>query len=405
MLFKRFTTLLVAIFVAGILSACASIFPAEERVSAPPVVESFLFNYITEEAVLDSISTRVQRIGRVTAKVQYNLTFEKRGGYINALYVRHRDYVSAGDILASIDTEDLERQIAEQELVVASARVDYANAQRDTAAARDNLERIVANASIDRSNAEREYNGAIALHDVGAISDFDMSKAESTYKSKISDIDKQLTQASNTASIYSDVKAQNSLMIAETRLNNLIDDYAKTKIVSPIDGVVTFAETLNIGSFVEARKTVFTVADNSELVIMITNPTDSKTFYSDFPVGSAVDVRIMGEEFVGFIVFTPADAPYNNVLIDHPYMLVDVPDLPMDRMRPDMTATVNINTEQRNNAIIVSSNAVQRYGEYAYVRVYEDGVSKERPVEVGLITPTKTEIISGLNAGELVIVR
>jgi len=401
----RHLTAAVAVFATFFLSACSILFPAEDRTTPPPIIEPESFEYVTEEVIRESIVKSVRRNGTYTALVQYKLTFEKRGGYLKELNMGFNQRVSAGEILASIDTDDLERQIAQQTLVVEAAQIDYNNALRQVAAAKENYERVSAMASQDKKIAKKELEEKREQHEYGEIDDLELSKAESAYKHRIAEIDNLVTQAGNAANSQADEKAFTSLRQAQLRLSDLKDEYSKTVIRSPIDGVITFVEELRIGSYVEARKTVVTVADDSQLLLLIVDPTDSETFYSDFPMGATVNVWTSGLEYDGTIVFTPADAPINDSLSDYPYILIEVEDIPYDKVSIGTLAVVSINTEYRENVITVPSNAVQRYGEYSFVRVYEEGVSRERPVELGLITPTRIEIISGLKVGESVIIR
>lgn len=400
---KRIIAILT-VLAAGIMSSC-SLFPTEERTTPPPIIEPESYSYTTEEVILESISKSVRKNGRYVSLIQYNLTFEKRGGYLTELNMGYNRRVSAGEVLASIDTDDLERQIAEQKLNVEAAQIDYNNAVRQITAARENYEQVSKIVSIERKKAKQEIKELREQHAAGEITDEELSRAELAYLQKIADLDKQIAQAGNSADNQADEKALAALRQAEMKLNNLREEYEKTVIRSPIDGIITFVADLSVGSFVEARKTVVTVADDSQLMVMIIDPSDAVTFYNDFPVGAAVSVWTTGKEYKGTIVFTPADAPINSVLSDYPFLLIDVEDIPIEKISIGDVAVVTIDTEYRENVITVSSNAVQTYGDYSFVRILEDGVSIERPVELGLVTPTRTEIISGLKKGELVIIK
>ena len=388
-----------------VLSSCSVLFPAEERTTPPPIVEPESFSYTTEKVKRESIAKSVRKNGRLVSLLQYNLTFEKRGGYLSELSVWPNKRVFAGEVIASIDTDDLERQIAEQILNVEAAQIDYDNAVRQVAAAKENYDRVSSVVSMLRKEAKQEIKEKRELYEEGEISESELNKAESTYKQRIAELDSQLAQASAAASTQADTKALTALKQAEMKLANLRDEYEKTVIRSPINGLITFVTDLNIGSFVEARKTVVTVVDDSQLFLMITDRSDPDSFYLDFPIGASVSVWLKGKEHSGIIAFTPADVPINSVFSDYAFLLIDVADIPYDKVSTGDVAVATINTEYRENVITVPTNAVQTYGDYSYVRVLKDGASIERPVELGLSTPTRTEIVSGLDVGELVIIR
>ena len=54
--------------------------------------------------------------------------------------------------------------------------------------------------------------------------------------------------------------------------------------------------------------------------------------------------------------------------------------------------------------MITARNVVRNYMGRRYVQVLEDGLKKERDVQVGLETSTDVEIIKGLEEGEEVVV-
>ena len=55
--------------------------------------------------------------------------------------------------------------------------------------------------------------------------------------------------------------------------------------------------------------------------------------------------------------------------------------------------------------VVVPRSVVETYVSRTYVQVLEDGLPIERDVEVGIQTPTRAEIRSGLSAGEAVVLR
>ena len=388
-----------------LLSSCSSLFSSEEHTTPPPIAEPETFSYITEEVTLGTIASQVQKNGKFTTLLQYNLAFEKRGGYIKELNIELRKRVKAGELLASFDTVDIEKQVAEQSLTVQAARIDYDNAVKQVAAAAENYRRVEALTAIDRRNAEARLAEKRAAFEAGEITEIELAEAVSAYQHTIAALESNLAQARNAAESQADTKAQVTLKQAEMKLANLKEEFSKSVIRSPIDGIITFVDDIKIGSFVEARRPIVTVVDDSELILLVTDPLNTVSFYTEFAVGTPVAVKVMKEDYKGMVVFTPSDAPVNNILSDYQYILVDVYDIPVDLIALGTSATVSINTEVRDNVITVSSNAVQRYGDYAYVRVLKDGISVERPVELGMITSTRIEILNGLEIGEFVIIR
>ena len=78
-------------------------------------------------------------------------------------------------------------------------------------------------------------------------------------------------------------------------------------------------------------------------------------------------------------------------------------DNPGNELLPNMNLDVEILTETRENALVVPRETVFGNGSARHVFVVRDGVLVRRPVEIGLIGPTRTEIASGLEDGEAVV--
>jgi len=72
---------------------------------------------------------------------------------------------------------------------------------------------------------------------------------------------------------------------------------------------------------------------------------------------------------------------------------------------PGMNATVTIIIDQRQNVLVVASTAIQRDGRDSVVEIQnEDGSTTRQVVEKGLSDDTNTEITSGLEEGQTVII-
>jgi hypothetical protein len=64
---------------------------------------------------------------------------------------------------------------------------------------------------------------------------------------------------------------------------------------------------------------------------------------------------------------------------------------------------LSIPVEQRLNALTVPIEAVPPGETNSVYAIRDDGSIEERQVSLGLETPTKCEVLSGLNEGELVL--
>jgi multidrug efflux pump subunit AcrA (membrane-fusion protein) len=74
------------------------------------------------------------------------------------------------------------------------------------------------------------------------------------------------------------------------------------------------------------------------------------------------------------------------------------------RLRPAMTGSASIVVAEHRDTVIVPSAAVGGTGRAPTVQVYANGQTRERSVEVGLSSGSETEILSGVESGEQVVI-
>ena len=321
------------------MSSCG-ILP-QEQIVPPPILQVGEPTYITEEIQLKSISTSVSKVGSVYSSAIHNLSFEKRGGYITEIHVRYRQKVKKGDILISIETTDLEKQIAEQEIHVQLAQIDY------------------------------------------------------------DEILKNSWQGKESAAVK---KSQLYLDLATMRLTELQEALEESVLRAPIDGIVTYFRSTAVGDFVEARENIVTVSDETEktIVIIASSPQDLVDFRVGMPVDIEWNKEIFKGIVSSAPSDAPDDAfkaSTPHVIVD----FSDLKDAEaLDIGEP---LRVIYNTESREDVVVISNNAVTVYGSYAYVQVLENGVRRERTVERGISNAIEVEIVKGLEPGDLLIVR
>ena len=69
-----------------------------------------------------------------------------------------------------------------------------------------------------------------------------------------------------------------------------------------------------------------------------------------------------------------------------------------------MTAEVVVPLDRRQGVVAAPVDAVVNQGDETFVYVVEDDRARRRPVETGILDGSWVEIVSGLEAGETVIV-
>jgi hypothetical protein len=75
------------------------------------------------------------------------------------------------------------------------------------------------------------------------------------------------------------------------------------------------------------------------------------------------------------------------------------------KVRPGMGASLKIQTVEKNGVLLVPNRALKSVGTRKAVRIVAPGDPRDVIVETGVTDGNETEIVSGLNEGDLVTVQ
>jgi RND family efflux transporter MFP subunit len=313
-------------------------------------------------------------VGRVTRQDLYNevaFTAEFRpyvevelhakvSGFVRELKVDFGDRVKAGQLLATLEVPELQDELHSASATEQRAEADYTNAHlmyMRLAAVNKQHPNLVAQQELDTADA------------------------------------KDRTTAAAIAATKADVSKFNTLV-------------AYTFITAPFDGVIT-KRYADPGALIQAGTTSDTqslplvrVSDNYRLRLDF--PV-SLPYVKDTHVGAPVEVRVasLGDKSFTGIIMRTTDRVEEQTRKMIAEIEVPNPDL---KLVPGMYATVVLKVERRPQALAVPTEAVQTGQNTNVFVVNAEQQIEERPVAVGLETPTSYEVLAGLKEGELVLI-
>lgn len=191
------------------------------------------------------------------------------------------------------------------------------------------------------------------------------------------------------------------------RLNLLNKQLAEARIVSPIDGLVTFVADIDQGSHVPAYQSIIQVAETNELQLLYR--AISATDIHDVTLGMEAIIDINGEKVIGTVVQIPRSVPADVASKDPDFygkaIFIDIEELPEDVKVGD-TLNFEIITAQNEDTLIIPRNALRSIIGRNYVQILvDDNTKREVDVQVGIISSTEVEILDGLEEGDKVIIR
>lgn len=193
---------------------------------------------------------------------------------------------------------------------------------------------------------------------------------------------------------------QNTLTEYERQLNN-------SRIYAGMTGEVCFVQDMDPGTTVTAYKTIIKIVDPSQLCIQY-----SSSNMKSFPLGEEVTITVDGEDYSGYVSKTPTDVKeglyddFPAVMKDTSSIYCEFTDGTPSLLTVGQTADITAVFARHDNAVVISKTLVKTDGDRTYVTLLdENDTKKEVDVTVGITNATEAEILTGLNAGDRVVVR
>ena len=178
--------------------------------------------------------------------------------------------------------------------------------------------------------------------------------------------------------------------------------YRATPVIAPIDGTIIL-RNIEPGQSFTANDAVLVIADRLQVEAQV-DETDIAQIHPRLPTRIVLDAY-PGESVAGKVgaVAYEAKAVSNVTTYKVDVVPVRIPTL----MRSGMTATVTFLIAVREDALLIPAHALRDDNGRKVVLVPvpgTDGSPREQTVEVGLSDGRQTEILSGLNDGDKVLI-
>ncbi len=261
------------------------------------------------------------------------------GGAITNLYVKEGDYVKQGQLIATIDNSVMKQSLQEIEVQLETAKVFF----------------------------EKQKN--LWDQKIGTEVQF--------------------------------IQAKSNVEALEKRLATLQTQTAMTKVTAPLNGFVD-----------EIRQRAGELAAPGLGIVRIVNSDNLKvvaqaadTYAGTIKQGDLVTIKFpdLGKETTARLTFVSQTVnPASRTFV----IEASVPKID-PQLKPNMTAIMNVNDQSKGDAVIINRNLIQQdeAGNVVYVAVTEGGkkVARSRKITTGLTYGGDIEIVSGLQAGDLLI--
>ncbi|MFH0845951.1 MAG: efflux RND transporter periplasmic adaptor subunit [Patescibacteria group bacterium] len=202
------------------------------------------------------------------------------------------------------------------------------------------------------------------------------------------------------ADAYEIRSSQISVTQKENSLADAKADLINYYIYAPFDGVVASVDVIK-GDSVSSGSSVITFITNKKQAEIVLNEIE----IADVQVGQKVNLTFdAADDLVieGQISELDTMGTVSSGVVNYGVKIsFDTDD---KRIKPSMSVNAEIITQEVKDVLVVSNSAISYMGDQAFINVLENGISKRKKVTVGLTTDLKSEIVSGLNDGDEIII-
>jgi membrane fusion protein (multidrug efflux system) len=188
-------------------------------------------------------------------------------------------------------------------------------------------------------------------------------------------------------------QAEGRVRQAEARLQEL-------RVLAPFSGRVGLRQ-VSVGALVQPGTVVTTLDDISRVRVEFSVP---ELFVARVRVGSPVVARsgAFGDRrFEGrvAVVDTRIDTATRTIRVISEFDNAD------EALKPGLFMTVDIELERRNGALLIAEEALDPIGDRNFVYVVRENRARRVEVRLGQRMPGEVEVLSGLSAGDPVVVQ
>ena len=325
-------------------------------------------NYNTTEVFVGSYEKTVQGTAGRGASIEFvtkeDLVWETKNARFQEILVREGDYVREGDVLAVFDLEADTVALKELELELTRAREELARGRQD-------------------------YEDAIAEA-------LEATKEEGMIleRLRIAELKVEKQRIAYEKYVY---QAEKNIAVLEEDLAELREEIEVNTLTAPFDGVISWVISYSKGDKVTAGAKLISMYSPNEFYLKTTDHVGTLGYKKTITMeaGNKNDRKTYEGQVISSPEILPGTVKQNFILIQ----------LEEGVRLDQLTGTVNYKAraEEMQDILLVKKNAISSENGKSYVYLLEDDIVKKRYVLTGIGNSDYTWILSGLEAGQKLI--
>jgi len=334
--------------------------------------------------------------GRVVAAVSPTLYSPATGTV--TLQAQPGDAVTIGQVLANIDSPEVRSEFLQELSSLDQFNAELEREKIQARKAKVKSQQTIDLARVELTAADREMRRAEESIKTNSISEIDFERArDELARAKVEHNhavqDAQLEGESLEFETTTRQLAVNRQQLVADELKRRVDDLA---IRSPVNGIVGNV-AVNQKSLVNKNAPLVTVVDLTAFEVEIRIP---EAYADDLGIGLAGDVQYNGAEYRGKLVSLSPEV-VNNEVVGRIRFAGDTP----PGLRQNQRVTVRVMMDELIGVLKLQRGSFTDSGggRSAFV-LTEAGLAERREIRLGARSVAEVEILSGLAAGDQVII-
>lgn len=412
---KSFYTLLLFILAVGLSASCSTSKAVNENAANQEAENKQVVAITTGQSVSRDVPAIIQATGSLIADETSNIA-PKVAGKVTNVYVNVGEFVTGGKVVVKIDDKDARLRLAEAEANVKQAQSAVRQAEArlgltpngtfnssvipEVRSANANYEQAVAELRQAEAN-ENRYRDLVETGDIAMVTYEQYRTNRDTARARVNAAKQNLEASINTARQSNEAinSAQAAVESARTQVATARQEIADTVVIAPFSGYISERQVA-VGEYVTSSTPVATLLRSNPIKIQIQIP-EADVPQVTFGRGVSIQVDAYKDrKFSGTVVgVNPAiDATSRSAVVEATIENND------NALRSGMFATAQIIREGGSTGIFVPKSAIYNDQATQSYRVFviQDNVAKLRVVQLGTEEGDFQQILSGINADEIV---
>ena len=307
------------------------------------------------------------------------------------------DKVEKDQILAEVDSPELNNKLQQEQATLASLDIDVGRAGIDAKQKELLAKKTIEQAQIDRQTAAREVERKSLAFDKGAMAEVEVLRS----KDALAKAELDVTHAQADARLQNETAAfeLRTKRLALERQKLLVADLARQvdllKVRSPVAG--------QVGQLLVQQKAnvpintgLVTVIDLTSLEVELQVP---EVFAHDLTIGMPAEIAEGAQKYKGELSAVSPEV-VNNQVVARVRFAADKP----AGLRQSQQLTTRILIDERPNVLMVERGSFVDTGAGRVAYLVHDGIAERKAIQVGATSLNAVEIVSGVKEGDRIVI-